>query len=98
MTDATEVHVRSVLERLVCEALALTPDQLTPDASFVGDLGADSLDMIDLVSSIETELNLRIRESELVNMTTVGSAAHYLTERLEKQRQAAAQDSAEGNP
>jgi acyl carrier protein len=95
MTSRTESHVRSVLERLVCQRLAIPPEQLTPEASFIGDLGADSLDMVDLILELETELQLRIAESELSKMSTVGAALSYLCERIEGESPQVLQDAAE---
>jgi acyl carrier protein len=103
MSNPTELHVRSVLERLVCERLAITPEQLTAEASFVRDLGADSLDMVDLLLELEVELQLQIPEAELPKMSTVGAAVSFLSERLEARELAAGekvalpQTVAEGN-
>jgi acyl carrier protein len=89
MTGDTEKQVRSVLERLVCQRLALSPAQLTEEASFIGDLGADSLDMIDLVLELETELGVRISEAEVPKLATVGAAVRYLCERVDDTRRVA---------
>ncbi|MEZ4358935.1 MAG: acyl carrier protein [Kofleriaceae bacterium] len=94
MIRSTESHVRSVLERLVCQRLAVTPEQLTADASFIRDLGADSLDMIDLILALETELKVRISESEVPNLATVGAALARLCELVEAGPRPAAAPSA----
>jgi acyl carrier protein len=90
MLEDFDPRVRRILENLVCERLAVKPDQLRMDTNLIQDLGADSLDMVDLALDLEQELQIRISEEEVANMTTVGDALRYLSARLE----AAASDAA----
>lgn len=82
MKPHNDSDVRKVLERLVCQRLAVRPAQLTDDASFIADLGADSLDMVDLLLNLEGELGMRIAETDVAHMQTVGAALRYLNGRL----------------
>ena len=56
------------------DVLELHPDQITPEASFSDDLGADSLDLVELVEAIEAEFAIQIDDEELADITTVGEA------------------------
>mgnify|MGYP006269727423 CR=1 FL=1 len=56
------------------EILAVSPDQVTMEATFADDLDADSLDLVELVMKLEEEFDVSVDESELENITTVGQA------------------------
>jgi len=56
------------------DVLAVSADQLTPDATFGDDLGADSLDLVELVMALEEEFNIEVAEEELKDIRTVGQA------------------------
>lgn len=66
---------------LVVEQLGVSPDQVTNDASFVDDLGADSLDTVELVMAFEEEFEVEIPDEDAEKMTTVGDAIAYLEQR-----------------
>jgi acyl carrier protein len=70
--------VRSV----IAEKLNVGEDQVTSDAKFVEDLGADSLDQVELIMSLEDEFDLKIPEEEAEKLQTVGSAVDYIVEKL----------------
>lgn len=75
--------VSGVYERLqgiVAEQLGVEPDQVTRDAEFVQDLNADSLDMVELVMSLEEEFGVEISDEEVENIRTVGDAVAYIEE------------------
>ena len=66
-----------VLERvkkIVVENLDVESDKVVESASFIDDLGADSLDLVELVMKLEEEFDVSVDESELENITTVGEA------------------------
>ena len=56
------------------DILAVSTDQLTPDAAFGDDLGADSLDLVELVMALEEEFDIEVAEEELKDIRTVGQA------------------------
>jgi acyl carrier protein len=73
----------SVYERLqsiVAEQLGVEPDQVVREAEFVQDLNADSLDMVELVMSLEEEFGVEISDDEVENIRTVGDAVDYIDE------------------
>jgi acyl carrier protein len=56
------------------EVLAVEPSKITPEASFGDDLGADSLDLVELVMALEETFNIEVAEDELKEIKTVGEA------------------------
>ena len=70
-----------VLERvreIVVEPLGVDPDEVTNEASFVDDLGADSLDQVELVMALEEEFDLEIPDEDAEKITNVGDAVKYI--------------------
>ena len=63
---------------VVAEKLNVGEDQVTTDAKFVEDLGADSLDQVELIMALEDEFDLKIPEEEAEKLSTVGSALDYI--------------------
>ena len=82
-----------VLERvtkIIVDRLGVEESQVTLDASFKDDLGADSLDIVELVMELEDEFNLEISDEEAEKIVTVGDAVNYIKShmsyRIEKSR------------
>ncbi len=69
---------------IVVEQLGVNPDEVTPDASFIDDLGADSLDTVELVMALEEEFDAEIPDEDAENLKTVGEAIKYIEERCQK--------------
>ena len=65
---------------LVVEQLGVSQDQVTPQASFIDDLGADSLDTVELVMAFEEEFGIDIPDEDAEKMATVNDAIKYLEE------------------
>lgn len=65
---------------LVVEQLGVSEDQVNPQASFIDDLGADSLDTVELVMAFEEEFGIDIPDEDAEKMTSVGDAIKYLEE------------------
>ena len=65
---------------LVVEQLGVSADQVNPKASFIDDLGADSLDTVELVMAFEEEFGIDIPDEDAEGMSTVGDAMAYLEE------------------
>ena len=63
---------------IVCNQLTVNKDDVTPDSSFVEDLGADSLDTVVLVMAFEEEFGLEIPDDEAENITTIKSAVDWI--------------------
>ena len=75
-----------VLERvkeIVVEQLGVDAEEATNDASFVDDLGADSLDIVELVMAFEEEFELEIPDEDAEKVGTVGDAVKYIKEKTE---------------
>ncbi len=64
--------------KLVCEQLGVKEEEVTPEASFVEDLGADSLDTVELVMALEEEFETEISDEEAEKITTVKEAIDYI--------------------
>ena len=71
------------MEALIVEELGVSKDAISPKASFVDDLGADSLDIVELVMAMEEEFDVEIPDEDVERMQTIGDALDYLKERIE---------------
>ena len=68
---------------LIVEQLGVSKEEVSPSASFLDDLGADSLDIVELVMSMEEEFDVEIPDDVVEKLRTIGDAIGYLKERLE---------------
>ena len=66
------------LQSIIAEVLNIDADEVTMDKTFVDDLGADSLDLFELVMALEDEYNIEIPAEELTELATVGDVIEYL--------------------
>ncbi|MCH1521642.1 MAG: acyl carrier protein [Arenicellales bacterium] len=66
------------VKKIVVEQLGVSEDQVTPDASFVDDLGADSLDTVELVMALEEEFDAEIPDDQAEKITTVKQAVEFI--------------------
>lgn len=67
---------------IVADKLSISEDQVTEQASFIEDLGADSLDTVELVMALEDEFHLDIPDEEAEKLTTVGKALDHIQTRI----------------
>jgi len=65
---------------LITQSLGAAPDEIVPDASFIDDLGADSLDIVELVMLIEKEFDVEIPDEDAEKISTVQHAIDYIGE------------------
>ena len=72
------MSVEQRVKEIIVEQLGVDPEQVTNEASFVDDLGADSLDTVELVMALEEEFGLEIPDEEAEKITTVGEAIEYI--------------------
>jgi acyl carrier protein len=70
------------VKEIIVENLGLDPDKVTNESSFVEDLGADSLDTVELVMAFEEEFGIEIPDDDAEKLTMVGKAIDYLGEKL----------------
>lgn len=78
--DRTEALAK--LQSIAVEVLGVETDAVTEDASFKDDLGADSLDLVEVVMALEEELQVTIPEEELADIKTVGQAVDVVLGKL----------------
>jgi acyl carrier protein len=73
--------VDSKIKTIIAEQLGVKPEEVTPTASFVDDLGADSLDNVELIMALEEEFNIEIPDEDAEKMKTVGDVVKYIEEK-----------------
>ena len=76
--------IEEQVKGIVAEQLGVKEEEVTNDASFVEDLGADSLDTVELVMALEEEFETEIPDEEAEKITTVQEAIDYITARMKK--------------
>jgi acyl carrier protein len=76
--------IEQQVKGIVAEQLGVKEEEVTNDASFVEDLGADSLDTVELVMALEEEFETEIPDEEAEKITTVQEAIDYITARVNK--------------
>jgi len=77
---ATKADVHSKVVDLICQNLGVSADEIVPDASFIDDLGADSLDIVELVMLIEREFDIEIPDEDAEKISTVQDAIDYIND------------------
>jgi acyl carrier protein len=75
-------RVTTRLRELVCESLVVTPDRVTDDASLLEQLGADSLDLVNLAMQVETEFSIVIPEKDFEKLVRFNKAVEYIVARM----------------
>jgi len=79
-------NIEERVKKIIIEQLGVKPEQVTTDASFVEDLGADSLDTVELVMALEEEFECEIPDEDAEKITTVQQAIDYITKHLGDQK------------
>ena len=75
-------NIEAEVKKIIEEKLGVNAEQITDEASFIDDLGADSLDQVELVMDFEDKFELDIPDEDAEKMRTVGEAVSYLKERM----------------
>ncbi len=76
----TEQEIFEKLKNIIKEQLGATEESIAMEATFVDDLSADSLDIVELIMSLEEEFDLEIPDSEAEKIVTVGDVVKYIQE------------------
>ncbi|HUJ71923.1 MAG TPA: acyl carrier protein [Verrucomicrobiae bacterium] len=79
-----EKSVADRVKEIIVEQLGVNPDQVTPEAKFIEDLGADSLDTVELVMAFEEEFGAEIPDEDAEKLQTVGDVVKYIEDRGDK--------------
>lgn len=77
------VDIEAKVKEIIMNKLGVEASQVTPEASFTNDLGADSLDTVELVMEFEKEFNIQIPDEDAEKISTVGNAISYLLKKLQ---------------
>jgi acyl carrier protein len=75
MGDSLETKIRTI----VAEQLGVTVDEISPDANILDDLGADSLDVVEMVMSLEEAFDIEVPDEEVEEMRTIADIERYVT-------------------
>ena len=79
-----EKSVQDRVKEIIVEQLGVNPDQVTPEAKFIEDLGADSLDTVELVMAFEEEFGAEIPDEDAEKLQTVGDVIKYIEDAQQK--------------
>lgn len=79
-----EKTIEDKVKDIIVEQLGVNPEQVTPTAKFIEDLGADSLDTVELVMAFEEEFNVEVPDEEAEKLQTVGDVVKYIEEKGSK--------------
>jgi len=77
-------NVEERVKNIIVEQLGVDPAEVTPQAQFVNDLGADSLDTVELIMALEEEFDMEIPDEQAEKIQTVGQALDYIKANLKK--------------
>ena len=80
--DAKQVEEK--VKNIIVEQLGVEPEQVKPEAQFVNDLGADSLDTVELIMALEEEFDIEIPDEQAEKIKTVGEALQHIVSKAAK--------------
>jgi acyl carrier protein len=81
---AADKSIEQKVKEIIVEQLGVNPEQVTPEAKFIEDLGADSLDTVELVMALEEEFGQEIPDEEAEKLQSVGDVIKYIEENQQK--------------
>ena len=70
--------IEARVKEIICEQLGVSEEEVTPEASFIEDLGADSLDLVELVMALEEEYDIEVSDEDAEKIRTVQDAVDYI--------------------
>lgn len=77
-------EIAQKVKQIIIDKLGVEESEVTPEASFTNDLGADSLDTVELIMEFEKEFNISIPDDQAENISTVGQTISYLEQNVKK--------------
>jgi acyl carrier protein len=80
----SEKSIDQKVKDIIVEQLSVNAEQVTPEAKFIEDLGADSLDIVELVMAFEEEFGVEVPDSDAEKLLTVGDVVKYIEEKQSK--------------
>jgi acyl carrier protein len=80
----SEKSIEEKVKDIIVEQLGVNPEQVTPSASFIEDLGADSLDTVELVMAFEEEFNIEVPDEDAEKLQKVGDVVSYIEGKAQK--------------
>ena len=80
----SEKTIEEKVKDIIVDQLGVNPEQVTPTASFIEDLGADSLDTVELVMAFEEEFGVEVPDEDAEKLQSVGDVIKYIEERSQK--------------
>ncbi|MGB7292340.1 MAG: acyl carrier protein [Thermodesulfobacteriota bacterium] len=81
MATQVDQEIVSAVKKMIASQLGKSEDEITPDSSFIEDLGADSLDLVELIMSMEDKFGLEIADEDAESIVTVQDAINFIMER-----------------
>jgi len=79
----SDSSIEDRVKKIVCDQMGTTPDKISLETSFINDLGADSLDTVELVMEFEDEFEINIPDEDAEQIQTVGKAVDYINGKLQ---------------
>jgi acyl carrier protein len=79
------MSVEEDVKKIVIEKLGVKPEEVTPEARFIDDLGADSLDTVELIMALEEKFGVEVPDEDAETLTTVGKAVEYIEKKASEQ-------------
>lgn len=80
----SEQSVEDKVKEIIVEQLSVNAEQVTPEAKFIEDLGADSLDVVELVMAFEEQFGIEVPDEDAEKLQTVGDVNAYIKDALDK--------------
>lgn len=79
----TSINIEEKVKETIMKQLSITEEEYIPEASFIDDLGADSLDIVELLMALEDEFGIEIPDEDLIKIATIRDAIDYIKQRME---------------